>query len=181
MPMTEEDIRETTRLRIRNWFSERACKGDKEVGESLMLSEDGITLAANQAVALSREYLEQMDKQKTRGICHHKVAAVIACGISIYRASILKNKHARKHKYQISSLREELLQNCCVDVLISLVDCDYRAVQSNEDVFNALINLFKEHKRVSMYTVSMIAFLLEKSYPPLPPAPLAAPPTPVPG
>lgn len=165
MSMTEEDIRETARLRIRNWFAERACKSDKEVAESLMLSEDGINLAANQAVTLSREYLGQMDQQRTHGICHHKVAAVIACGISIYRASILKNKHARNHKYQIPSLREKLLQNCCVDVLISLIDCDYKAIQSNEDIFSALVNLFKEHKRVSMYTVSMIAFLLEKSYP----------------
>lgn len=49
MSMTEEDIRETARLRIRNWFAERACKSDKEVAESLMLSEDGINLAANQA------------------------------------------------------------------------------------------------------------------------------------
>ncbi|MFA7241111.1 MAG: hypothetical protein WC091_13460 [Sulfuricellaceae bacterium] len=54
MSITEEDIRETAMLRIRNWFTERACKTDKEVGESLMLSEDGIKLVADQAVRLSK-------------------------------------------------------------------------------------------------------------------------------
>lgn len=158
MSYSEQDIRETFRARVEHWYRVRALA----VKDTLALSSPGVSLAAETAVRLANKYEAEM--HESDGLDGHKVAAVIVCAALEHQADILKFIPGR-HRYTVHELRLRLIIDLCATVFLSLLSCEDKQVEAEPKTLNGLRNLFTERKRISMYSLSLLAFLLEQAYP----------------